>query len=48
MSGYSHTTVRGVRLEMLEEGSGSPLLFLNSGYGLDFEGASLGPLARYE
>jgi pimeloyl-ACP methyl ester carboxylesterase len=46
LSGYSHTTVRGVRLEMLEEGSGSPLLFLNSGYGLDFEGASLRPLAR--
>jgi pimeloyl-ACP methyl ester carboxylesterase len=46
LSGYSHRTVRGVRLEMLEQGSGPPLLFLNAGYGLDFEAAPLGLLAK--
>jgi pimeloyl-ACP methyl ester carboxylesterase len=46
LSNYSHRTVRGVRLEMLEQGSGPPLLFLNAGCGLDFEAASLRPFDK--
>src|SRR5258708_3864050 len=42
---YVSRTVRGVRLEALELGSGRPLLFLHAGYGLDFEAASLERLA---
>jgi pimeloyl-ACP methyl ester carboxylesterase len=41
MPNYSSRTVRGVRLEALELGSGRTLLFLHAGYGLDFEAASL-------
>src|SRR5258705_6003057 len=43
--GYVSRTVRGVRLEALEQGSGRTLLFLHAGYGLDFEAASLERLA---
>jgi pimeloyl-ACP methyl ester carboxylesterase len=42
---YAGRTVRGVRLEALELGSGRRLLFLHAGYGLDFEAASLERLA---
>src|SRR5258708_11925233 len=42
---YASRTVRGVRLEALELGSGRTLLFLHAGYGLDLEAASLELLA---
>jgi len=41
------TTVSGIDLEVVEEGSGRPLLFLHNGEGLQPERAWLSALAQH-